>query len=32
MLPKDEQGVEKVHFNDDEEVTEESKAGFLDPR
>lgn len=26
-------GVEKAHFNDaDEEMTEESKAGFLDPR
>lgn len=33
MLHKDEQGVEKVRFNgDDEKVTEESRAGFLDPR
>lgn len=32
-MHKDEKGVEKVHFNDDEEeVTGESKAGFLDPR
>lgn len=31
MLHKDEQGVEKVRFNDDEEqMTEESRAVFFD--